>query len=69
MFDKENQRIIKILYTNWKGKTCIRYILPIKLWYGSTKWHKQESWLLQAMDLEKNAKRDFVMKDILKWDA
>lgn len=54
-------------YTNWEGKNAIRKIQPIEIWYGKTKWHPEEQWLLKAIDVEKNAERDFALKDIIKF--
>ncbi len=55
-------------YKNWRGETSIRKVMPIKIWYGSTKWHPQEGWLLKAMDLDKDAERDFSIKDIISFE-
>lgn len=58
---------VKIVYTNWRGDTAERTIVPIKIWFGSTEWHKEEQWLLRALDTEKQAERDFAVKDIQRW--
>ncbi len=62
-----NNKAVKIEYTNWEGKTAIRNIEPKKLWFGSTEWHEEEQWLLNAFDLDKQADRDFAMRDIKRW--
>ncbi len=67
--DKESKQEVKILYTNWKGETATRTILPEKIWFGHTEWHKEDQWLLHAMDLGKNEYRDFSLKDIISWQA
>ena len=54
---------VKILYTNWKGNTRERTILPIRIEFKSTEWHKEEQWLLIALDLEKNEERAFAGDD------
>ncbi len=59
---------VNILYTNWKGETRQRKILPISIEFKSTPWHKEEQWILNALDIEKNEERNFAMKDIKKWD-
>ena len=56
---------VRIRYTNWKGETGDRYIMPLEVWYGATQWHPEEQWLLRALDVEKQAERDFALKDIL----
>ena len=64
---KENNKIIKILYTNWKNETRYRSIKPISIEFKSTKWHPKEQWLLNALDLEKGEARAFAIKDIKEW--
>ncbi len=63
------EKSVHILYTNWKGETAERHVVPIELWFGSTEWHKEEQWLLRAKDLDKGAIRDFALKDVLKWSG
>jgi predicted DNA-binding transcriptional regulator YafY len=60
-------KIIKIKYTNWRGESSIRSILPIELWYGNTKWHNEDQWFLKAIDIDKDEERDFAVVDIKKW--
>ena len=63
---EENKKII-ILYTNWKGETKYRNIIPISIEFKSTEWHKEQQWILNAIDIDKNAKRSFAIKDIKEW--
>lgn len=65
--DINEKESVKIIYTNYRGKKSERIIKPVSLWYGSTEWHTEEQWLLHAIDLEKDAERDFAMKDIEHW--
>ena len=58
---------VKIVYTNYRGETSVRSIIPIKIRFGKTEWHPEEQWLLDAFDVEKDAERSFAMKDIQKW--
>lgn len=58
---------VTITYTNYRGETSERNIIPEKIWYGSTEWHPEPQWLLTALDLDKKASRDFAMKDIHTW--
>ncbi len=62
----ENKEL-KFEYKNWEGKTAVRTVKPIKIWFGKTKWHPTKQWLLKAHDIEKNEERDFAVKDILKF--
>lgn len=63
----EKEKVVKILYTNYRGETAIREIIPEKIWFGGTDWHPEPQWLLDAFDLEKQANRSFAMKDIKSW--
>jgi len=51
-------------YTNYRGETARRVIIPIRMWWGKTEWHPEEQWLLTAWDVEKNASRDFAWQDM-----
>lgn len=65
----EQNKIVIINYTNWKGVTAFRRIIPKKIFFGSTEWHKEEQWLLEAYDVDKNADRSFAVKDIKSWQV
>lgn len=60
-------KAIQIVYRNWKGEVAIRTIVPEKIWWGATKYHTEEQYLLTAWDEEKGENRDFAMKDIIAW--
>lgn len=49
-------------YTNWKGKTELRKVRPIEVWFGSTQYHEEPQWLLRAFDVEGKLK-DFALRD------
>lgn len=54
-------------YVNWKGKRSSRHILPKRVWFGSTQWHTEAGWLLDAYDVDKQAHRTFAMSGIKGW--
>lgn len=54
---------VTLTYTNWKGETAERAIIPRRVWWGSTEWHPEPQWLLTAFDVDKQAERDFALKD------
>lgn len=54
---------VTLTYTNYRGETALRTILPKSIRYGSTEWHPEPQWLLLALDVEKNADREFALKD------
>ncbi|MBR1654200.1 MAG: hypothetical protein IJ690_04540 [Clostridia bacterium] len=64
----DNQRVI-ILYSNWKGDTSYRNIVPKSVEFKSTEWHPEEQWILNAFDVDKQADRAFALKDIKEWSV
>lgn len=58
---------VEILYTNWKGETRVRKIIPIRIEFTKNEWHKEMQWILVAKDIEKNEERNFAIKDIKTW--
>lgn len=63
----EDNKIVRILYTNWKGETAYREIIPKSIEFKATEWHKEEQWILNAFDVNKQADRGFAIKDIKEW--
>lgn len=60
---------VRIRYRNYRGETAIRHIRPQHIWFGSTSWHPQPQWLMEATDLDKGAERSFALADILDFDC
>lgn len=58
---------VRILYTNYRGETALRTVVPIRLHFGSTSWHPEPQWLMDATDVQKGEERTFAMKDIRAW--
>ena len=63
----EEYKKIKIIYKNWRGETSERELIPINLIFESNEWHPEPQWLMEAYDLNKNKKRKFAIKDIIKY--
>ena len=59
---------IRFRYKNWQGSVAIRTAQVIRLTFGSTEWHREPQWLLEARDLEKNALRLFALHDMTPID-
>lgn len=63
----DQEKIVEIDYTNYRGERGVRQIQPKKLFFGSNEWHPKEQWLLEALDLSKKADRLFAMSEIHSW--
>ena len=55
---------VSIKYTNYKGITEDRMVDPVSLKFKSTEWHPEKQWLLKAYCHERDAVREFAVKDI-----
>jgi len=60
----EKGMILQFDYTNWKGETSTRKAFIYGVEWGSNEWHKEEQWLLHALDEDKGETRYFAMRDI-----
>lgn len=58
-----HDRYLDVLYTNHRGFTALRYVRPLRLWFGSTERHPTRQWLL-TMATEKGV-REFALGNIL----
>ena len=59
---------ITLDYTNWRGERKEYTVVPDKIWYGNSQYHKGEQWFLRANvyanGLPQFQVRDFAMVDI-----
>lgn len=63
LFDK---RQISFTYTNYKGETRLRTVVPVTIRFGLSEFHKGEQWFLTAFDVERECcpTREFAINDI-----
>jgi predicted DNA-binding transcriptional regulator YafY len=59
--------IVWFTYVNHSGETAERKVRPKRIWFGSTEWHPEPQWLLEAVDLGKDGLRDFAMAAVSNW--
>lgn len=66
MMDVQFERLIEIDYTNYRKERGFRFIVPIRLEWKVSEYHKDDGfqWILYAIDPEKRAYREFAFKDI-----
>jgi hypothetical protein len=62
-------RHVVIDYTNHRGERALRTVEPMAMEYRVSPWHEGKQWIMQAWDVDKEAERDFAMKDIHSWRA
>lgn len=56
-------------YVNWKGKESTRKVdmSDAEFFYGKTRWHPEDCYLMHAFDIEKGEYRDFKVQDIVRF--
>lgn len=63
---------LEFVYVNYKGVTAIRKVVPIKIFYGTSKYHlgpdnePEYTFFLTAYDEVKGDCRDFKISDIIE---
>jgi hypothetical protein len=50
---------------NHRGEVAIRKVRPIRLWFGSTAFHREQGWFLEGFDLDRLETRDYAMLGML----
>lgn len=59
-----NSVFLTVRYTNYRGETSVRDIVPLGIRFGSNQWHTERQWLLRAFDMDKCEEREFAMRDM-----
>lgn len=67
-FNYYQTNVVRILYTNYKGETSWRRIVPYKgMRFEATEYHTVPQWILHTVDIDKRDYRSFAMQDIYFW--
>jgi hypothetical protein len=61
-------QLYKTMYTNYRGQSEERILLPRAVWWGTTPYHPESQWFLRAKDDVRKVKRDFALKDFSAFD-
>ena len=64
---RPSEATYKFEYKNHRGEVAIRYIMPIHTWFGTSEYHPEFQMFLRAFDFEKEAERDFAVRDIIRF--
>lgn len=41
---------------------------PLRVWFGRTEWHPDEQWLVECVDHDRGALRNYSIAEIRHWD-
>ena len=58
---------VKILYKNHRNEVAWRPVKPLRFYFGKTDFYPDPQWIVHAIDLDKNAFRDFALTNVLEW--
>lgn len=58
---------VLIDYTNWRGERRERHIVPVSLNFENSEWHPETQWILEAIDMDVGAVRNFALANIHSW--
>lgn len=64
LLEVSNGSCIEFDYVNWKGIKGHRKVVFGRLLFGSTEYHSEEQWLMEALDVDKDATRVFAISDM-----
>ena len=56
-----------VLYTDHRGETAWRTVVPLRVHFGATAWHPVPQWLLDVHDVDKNEQRTLALADVHDW--
>ena len=67
MLGMNPKHIVSILYTNWRGETRWRQVIPRGIVFAATQWHPEDQWLLEATEPGSEQVKHFALHFIHCW--
>jgi predicted DNA-binding transcriptional regulator YafY len=61
----DDARELRFRYTNWRGVTADRRVIPERIFFGTTTHHGTPQWIMVAYDLDKRESRSFALSEML----
>lgn len=55
---------LRFWYKNHRGESGWRNVIPSRVFYGTTEWHKEPGWLLEGFDTDRKQTRSFAFDSI-----
>ena len=69
-----NRRAVRFTYTNYRGETRERLVLPVRFYFGTHDYYPEPQWLCDAYDSERDGAetnesnlRTFALVKIKDW--
>lgn len=67
---EEKERLagtVELDYTNYRDERKYYRVVPLRIWYGTTQYHPQPGWLLEADDVVRGFRRTFALARLHAW--
>lgn len=63
-------KVISVCYTNWRGETRMRRLIPHTIAFQATEWHPgAPQWMMLATDAESGSYRWYPLQHLRGWQA
>ena len=63
----DTSRAVRFTYTNNRGQTGTRRVIPLGIAYDRNEWNTEPQWLMTGWDLDRQAIRVYAMRLIRDW--
>lgn len=61
----KSEEVVVFKYLNHRNEQAFRRVAPIKIFFNTINHYGEPGWFMEAYDIDKEAVRDFYMKNIL----
>lgn len=63
------KRTAQFTYTNWRGETEVRHVVPTEISHQATEYYPVPQWIMAGWDKDRQAQREFAMNRMwgLRW--
>lgn len=65
----DTSKVVLIDYTNYRGERSKIRVRPERIYFGSTEFHPEPQWIMQALNVDRHMTRHYAVKDIHSWEV
>lgn len=65
--EPREEQAVTIDYTNHRGERARRRVVPQRIAFESSEWHREPQWLMHAYDINRGVTRAFALSQIHEW--
>lgn len=68
MNQEDTKEVLHFTYTNHRGETAKRRVMPERIYFGTTPEHREPTWLMASFCFDRQAQRTFDLKKMIFTD-